>query len=135
MGIFDSTGAVIDYLNDNMVTLIGSGNYDVTVYRDTFPDISKSEAISVFNELEESTEYTGIIISGMRINTRSRGKQTAYNLIVNVDSLLNLMVGKMLNDTIELTLCKRNSGPTWFRGEDGLHYYTALYGATMREFE
>jgi len=133
MGIFDNTGAVIDYFNDNMVTLIGSGNYEVTVYRDTFPDISKSEAISVFNELEESTEYNGIIISNLRINTRSRKKQTAFNLITNVDLLLNLMVRKMLNDTIELVLCKRNSGPSWFRGEDGLHYYTALYGTTMRE--
>jgi len=130
--MFDVTGAVIDYFNDNMATLIGSGNYDVTVYRDTFSDISKPEAISAFNELEESTEYDGIIISDLRINARSRKKQTAYNLMVNADFLLNLMVRKMLNDTIELVLCKRNSGPSWFRGEDNFHYYTALYGTTMR---
>lgn len=131
--LFDSVGALIEYLEFNIATIIGSGNYSVNIYRDNFPSTSKSEAVSVFSELTEMTDYGAIIVNDIRINTRAREKQAAYNLAINVNSLLNRMVRKMLSDDIELVLCKLNSGPSWFRGEDGLHYYTILYGTTMRQ--
>ncbi|GAG87634.1 unnamed protein product, partial [marine sediment metagenome] len=112
---------------------VGTGEVEIGVYRDNFPDDGETTGVSVFAEINETSEYDCIMPVGIRINARTPKKQNAFNLITNVDALLNMMVGKMLNDDIEMNLCRRNSGPSWFKGLDGLHYYTALYTMTVRD--
>ena len=133
--LFDTTEPVITYFENNKDKLIGRGGKDALfgVYRDTFPEQAKTTGVSAFSEVAESSEYENIMLVGLRINVRAPKKVNAYTLALNVDKLLNMMVRKMITDTIELVLCKRNSGPSWLEGEDGLHYYTSLYDSTMRK--
>ena len=131
--LFDTTEAVVAYFKANMETLVGKGGVEIGVYRDIFPSDADSTGVSVFEEVSGEPKYDGIMDVGVRINVRAPGKKDSYNLIRNVDLLLNMMVRKALTDDVELVLCTRNSGPSWFPGQDELHYYTALYESTMRQ--
>jgi hypothetical protein len=142
MAGFDTVKPVMDYFEDNMKDIIGTGNKEVKIYRDVMTDDSFAESISVGDELTESTEFfnncdsvsdIGIMKAALRINVRGREKDNSYDMSWNVDKLLDLMVRKMITDTVELVLCKRNAGPSWFRGIDNLHYHTMLYTATLRK--
>lgn len=131
--LFDITEAVVAYFKANMETLVGKGGTEIGVYRDIFPDDAETTGVSVFAEINDTSDYDGIMDVGVRINTRAPLKKSSYNLMRNVDHLLNMMVTKALTDSIELVLCRRNSGPSWFPGDDELHYHTALYASTMRQ--
>ena len=142
--LFDTTQAVMDYLNTNMVSLVGKGGITLGIYKDYFPQENKKvvnltgsktsrTSISVSSELSGSLEYMDIIDVGIRLIVRAEKKKDAWLLMVNADKLLNLMVRKSLNSEVQLVLCKRNSGPSQFPGfDDGLDYYSALYSCTMR---
>ncbi len=131
--ILDAEGAVIDYLATNIVTVVGSGNETVEIYRYRFPDDAAPEAISVYAELPGNDhDVKEIMPCGVRIITRSPKKQPAFVLMQNVDGLLDKMVRKVFNADVECCLCSRNSGPDPFEGENGLHHYTALYTMTLR---
>lgn len=133
--ILDAEKAVIDYLTDNMFSVVGQGNETVEIHRYRFPDDADPEAISVYDELPGNhSDVPEIMPAGIRIVVRSAKPDTAFTLMQNVDDLLDKMVCIDLNTEIECALCQRNSGPDRFEGENnGLHHYTALYAMTMRE--
>lgn len=132
--IIDIEKAVKDYLEENMVFVVGNGNGSIGVYRRVFPDDGNVEAISISAPVRESHvsvyefEYVGL-----RILTRTNKEEKTFILTQNLDDLFDRFVGKNLNSDVKLCLCKRNSGPTFFRGEgDNFYYGTILYNLTIR---
>jgi len=131
--IIDIEGALIDYFNDNMVSILGHGNSTIGVFRRKFPD-DETEGICVYAEIRESHEsiYELEQIS-TRITCRMESEENVFALATNIDNILDRYVHKILNDEVELCLCSRNSGPTIFEGEtDNFCYSTALYDMIIR---
>jgi len=132
--IIDAEKAFIIYFQDNTVTVTGYGNAIIPVYRKTFPDDAATVAIAVYVELREGHESVNELEPiGLRIMVRADAGESSFVLMQNVDSLLDRVVHKNLSDDVELCICRRNSGPTPFKGEhDNRYYNTTLYTATVR---
>ena len=134
--IADVEGAVIDYLEDQILIVIGNGNYTVSIYRgsDGFPHDAESESIVVYAELREGdAEAIELQPTATRITVRARKRSDAFELIKNVDKIFHAHWDLNLNDDVNLCYALRNAGPDWYPGDsDGLHYYTALYDSKYR---
>ena len=131
--ILDAEGAVIDYLTTNMISIVGQGNDSVEIYRYTFPTEAKDTAISVFLELPGNhSDVPELMPVGTRIVTRSSKADISFYLMQNVDLLLDRMVRKAFNASVECCLSRRNSGPGRFNGANALIHFTSLYTMTLR---
>ena len=134
--IFDAEKAVMDYFNDNMELLTGSGNQKIGVYRRRFPDNASASGISVFAEIPARHDCFDLFPVAIRITARHQNAGGAFEIIKNVDNVLDDRHHLNLNDDVELCNCNRNAGPERFDGEeDNLKYYTCLYETIMRTRE
>jgi len=133
--VLDIEKAVKEYLEDNMITVVGHGNATIEIHRRRFPDDSQAEGVVVYAELREGNGDTNGDVESVaiRVHIRTHNEESSFTLFQNVDKLLDNMVEKNLDDDTQLCLCHRNSGPNPYMGPgDGMHYETALYEATVR---
>jgi hypothetical protein len=133
--ILDAEGAVIDYLTEHMSEVVGNGNFTVEFLRYKFSDDSPDIAVRVYAELPDNDrDVPELFPVGMRITTRAPEAQQAFNLIQNIDLLLDKMTRINLNDNIQLMLSDRNAGPDRYDGPNNdMVYYTALYSMILRQ--
>ncbi len=132
--IIDVEEAFINYFDSNMVSVVGHGNNSIGLYRGKFPDDALDEGIAVYAELRESHESVCELENiGLRIMVRTTDRKHTFYLAQNVDDLIDRYVCKNLDDSVELCVARRNSGPTFFDGEnDGFYYAVTLYTITVR---
>ena len=125
--ILDVEKGFKQYFVSKMEEIVGNGNFSVDIHNYIFPDNSGHTGISIFDENPTNHNAQRIYPTSIRIHCRSNRKATAFTLMQNTDLLIDKRMVEDLNADLKLLRCSRNAGPSYFKGDDGLHYYTVLY--------
>ena len=135
--ILDVEQAMKEYFENNIIEIVGNGNYVISVYAGTIPDDSESECLQVELDTPGASQHRNLFLVRMRITTRARSKQDGFILFQNMDLLIDRRAEQVLTDTIEMCTCLRISGPDHFispSDDEERHYQTGLYDIQFRKY-
>jgi len=121
------------YLEGKMRELTGSADRVVEIYIDEYPD--ECDAVCFMVQAEAGPgdpDVPTLQVCGVRIWARHTTAKDAFQMIANVDALLNRLIRVNLSDDAKMLTCLRNTGPERVNSENNtLVKYYSLYDVVV----